>query len=96
MNDPETLSPWYLLEFERKRHQETRKKLEKAEHDRDRYRRRIKFLDGRHEVLCREYRAVSAVNRSLTHTIQVLERRLLCEQAAAQSAEKETGGATGI
>lgn len=36
-----------LLQIERRQHAQTRRKLEKAEHDRDRYRRRINTLtDG--------------------------------------------------
>ena len=85
-----------LLTLERQEHVATRRRLAKAEHDRDRYKRRIRFLDGRHEILSREYRALNTVNRSLIHTVQVLEGRLLCEQTGAQGAEKEPGGAAGI
>ena len=46
-----------LLSIERHLHQETRRKLEKAEHDRKRYARRINFLNTRYEDLCRAYRA---------------------------------------
>ena len=37
-----------LLQLERKAHAETRRRLEKADHDRKRYARRIRFLDSRH------------------------------------------------
>lgn len=51
------------LYLERRAHAETRRKLAKAEHDRDRYGRRIRFLQGRHEILAREYRGYSSRTR---------------------------------
>ena len=40
-----------LLEMERREHQKTKTKLEKADHDRQRYARRIRFLDERYRTL---------------------------------------------
>lgn len=37
-----------LLNVERAAHRETRRKLEKADHDRKRYAKRIRFLQGQH------------------------------------------------
>lgn len=66
-----------LLKTERSNHVKTRKKLEKAEHDRDRYAKRIRFLDGRHTVLCREYHAARKETEILRTAVTLLERRLL-------------------
>lgn len=68
------------LYLERRAHAETRRKLAKAEHDRDRYGRRIRFLQGRHEILAREYRAIRAERDTLDNCVTMLERRLLDEQ----------------
>lgn len=68
-----------LLYLERRAHAETRRKLEKAEHDRDRYARRIRFVQTRHEVLSREFRAIRMERDILNNCIIMLERRLPCE-----------------
>lgn len=78
------------LYLERRAHAETRRKLAKAEHDRDRYGRRIRFLQGRHKILAREYRAIRAERDTLDNCVTMLERRLLDEQPG----EKTTDGAT--
>ena len=70
------------LYLERRAHAETRRKLAKAEHDRDRYGRRIRFLQGRHEI--------RAERDTLDNCVTMLERRLLDEQPG----EKTTDGAT--
>ena len=58
-----------LLSIERHLHQETRRKLEKADHDRKRYARRINFLNTRYEDLCRAYRAKISNLRALIPTV---------------------------
>lgn len=40
-----------LLEMERRGHQKTKRALEKADHDRQRYAKRIRFLDERYRTL---------------------------------------------
>ena len=49
------------------------RRLAKAEHDRDRYKRRIRFLDSRHIVMCREIHALQTINRILITTVETLE-----------------------
>ena len=72
-----------LLGIERAAHTETRRKLEKAEHDRERYARRIRFLQSRHAILSREYNAIRKER-------DVLEVSLVsCEKALNESRSKE-------
>ena len=78
------------LYLERRAHAETRRKLAKAEHDRARYGKRIRFLQGQHEILAREYRAIRAERDALDNCVTIFERRQLDEQAG----EKTTDGAT--
>lgn len=66
-----------LLKAERAAHAETRCKLEKADHDRKRYARRIRFEAGRHAILCQSYRALEVENKMLNSCVTQLERRLL-------------------
>ncbi len=47
-----------LLEQERGLHAETSCKLQKADHDRKRYAKRIRFIQAQHEVLAREFHAL--------------------------------------
>lgn len=47
-----------LLYLERRAHADTRRKLAKAEHDRERYAKRIRFVQARHEILSREFHAI--------------------------------------
>lgn len=49
-----------------------------------------RFLQGRHEILAREYRAIRAERDTLDNCVTMLERRLLDEQPG----EKTTDGAT--
>ena len=58
-----------LFSIERHLHQETRRKLEKADHDRKRYARRINFLNTRYEAICRAYRAEISNLRALIPTV---------------------------
>ena len=60
-----------LLSIERHLHQETRRKLEKADHDRKRYARRINFLNTRYESLYRAYRAEISNLRALIPTAYI-------------------------
>lgn len=66
-----------LLPIERNAHSATRRKLEKADHDRQRYAKRITFLQGRHEILAREYRALKIECNILRAALDSCERRLL-------------------
>ena len=66
-----------LLQLERKAHAETRRRLEKADHDRKRYARRIRFLDSRHAILCAEYRAAVNERDTLKSALTACERSLL-------------------
>lgn len=66
-----------LLTLERREHAATRRKLEKADHDRKRYARRIRFEAGRHATLCQSYRALEVENKMLNSCVTQLERRLL-------------------
>lgn len=70
-----------MLWDERCEHKDTQRKLKKAEHDRDRYFKRIKLLDGKHMALCREYHAVVKEKEILEKTLGVLEKQLIkCEE----------------
>lgn len=66
-----------LLQMERKAHAETRRRLEKADHDRKRYARRIRFMDSRHAILCAEYHAVVNERNTLKSALTACERSLL-------------------
>lgn len=66
-----------LLQLERKAHAETRRRLEKADHDRKRYARRIRFMDSRHAILCAEYHAVVNERDTLKSALTACERSLL-------------------
>ena len=66
-----------LLTMERREHAATRRKLEKADHDRQRYARRIRFLDGRHDALCALYRATKKERDILETALNACERSLL-------------------
>ena len=66
-----------LLQMERKAHAETRRRLEKADHDRKRYARRIRFMDSRHAILCAEYHAVVNERDTLKSALTACERSLL-------------------
>lgn len=68
-----------LLRIERMEHAKTRRKLEKADHDRKRYAKRIRLLDGRHNIICAEYRAVKKENDILKTALAACERSLLCQ-----------------
>lgn len=69
-----------LLYLERRAHAETRRKLHKAEHDRDRYAKRIRFIQARHEILSREFNAMRQERDILDSCVTILERRLNDEQ----------------
>lgn len=55
---------------------EMKKRLQKAEHDRDRYAKRIRFLQLRQEILSREYNAVRVERDILKTALTACERRL--------------------
>lgn len=78
------------LYLKRRVHAETRRKLAKAEHDRERYGRRIRFLQGRHEILAREYRAIRAERNTLNNCVTMLERRLLDGQPGGKATDNAT------
>lgn len=69
-----------LLTMERREHAATRRKLEKADHDRKRYARRIHFLDARHAMLCAVYRATKKERDILETALNACERSLLDEK----------------
>lgn len=75
--EDENLRLQMLLTLERREHAATRRKLEKADHDRKRYARRIRFAAGRHATLCQSYRALEVENKMLNSCVTQLERRLL-------------------
>lgn len=88
-----------LLRQERLLHGETRRKLEKADHDRKRYAKRIRFMDGRHSIMCAHLRASQLENKILDGCVTKLERRLFdgtCGEAAdgtpPASGEQEKNG----
>ena len=90
-----------ILAIERNLHRNTKRKLEKAIHDRKRYAKRIRFLDGRHEVMCHEYHAAQAEIRALKTAVTALEGRLKdCEQGtekgATESGAPAEEAATGV
>lgn len=63
---------------------DTRRKLQKADHDRRRYKKRIRFLDLCHQALCGAYHALLWENEILSHALDVAEKRLM------QNGETET------
>ena len=63
----------YLLYLERAAHSKTRRKLAKAEHDRDRYAKRIRFENLRREQLSREFRALMNERDILVRCVEILE-----------------------
>lgn len=60
---------------------ETQRKLRKADHDRQRYAKRIRFMQARHEILLREYNAVRKERDILQAALTACERRLHDEEA---------------
>ncbi len=54
----------------------TKQQLRKADHDRKRYAKRIRYLEARHEVLAGEYRAVKKERDILQTALTACERRL--------------------
>lgn len=79
----------HRLSLERCLHRETRRKLEKADHDRKRYAKRIRFLDSRYEIICREYHAARAEIRILTTAITSLEERLAVSERGMKRQTEE-------
>lgn len=77
-----------LLYLERRAHAETRRKLAKAEHDRERYAKRIRFIQASRDVLAREFRALRAENQILTTSINSLERVLMHESGTETRSEE--------
>lgn len=53
-----------------------KKRLQKAEHDRDRYAKRIMFLQLRQEILSREYNAVRVERDILKTALTACEKSL--------------------
>lgn len=81
-------NPFELLYLERRAHMHTREKLKKAEHDRERYARRIRLLQGNQVVLSQQLREFRIENDILNHCVNTLERRLLDESRGTQSGEE--------
>lgn len=83
MTETENLE--YLLYLERAAHGKTRRKLAKAEHDRDRYAKRIRFENQRREQLSREFRALMKERDILARCVEILEGMVVnSEPRAAQ------------
>lgn len=78
-----------ILAIERNLHCDTKRKLEKADHDRKRYAKRIRFLDSRHEIICREYQAARSEIRILTTAITSLEKRLAVSEKGMKCQTEE-------
>ena len=53
------------------------RKFRKADHDRQRYAKRIRFLQARHEILSRQYNALRAERDILQSALAACERSLL-------------------
>lgn len=86
---PESERLGTLLAIERNLHCDTKRKLEKADHDRKRYAKRIRFLDSRYEIICREYHAARAEIRILTTAITSLEKRLAVSERGMKCQTEE-------
>lgn len=78
-----------ILAIERNLHCDTKRKLEKADHDRKRYAKRIRFLDSRYEIICREYQAARSEIRILTTAITSLEKRLAVSEKGMKCQTEE-------
>lgn len=52
------------------------RKYRKADHDRQRYAKRIRFLQARHEILSREYNALRIERNILKSALAACERSL--------------------
>ena len=89
-------NPFELLYLERREHMHTREKLKKAEHDRERYARRIRFLQGNQAFLSCELRALRKECEILNHCVDMLERRVLDESRGTQSGEEASAEEAGI
>lgn len=55
----------------------TQRKLRKADHDRQRYAKRIRFLQAQQEILSRQYNALRAERDILQSALAACERSLL-------------------
>ena len=86
---PESERLGTLLAIERNLHRDTKRKLKKADHDRKRYAKRIRFLDSRHEIICREYQAARSEIRILTTAITSLEKRLAVSEKGMKCQTEE-------
>lgn len=53
------------------------RKFRKADHDRQRYAKRIRFLQAQHEILSRQYNALRAERDILQSALAACERSLL-------------------
>lgn len=98
---PESERLGTLLAIERNLHRDTKRKLKKADHDRKRYAKRIRFLDYRHEIMCCEYHAAQAEIHVLKTAVTALEGRLKAyeqgtEKGAAENGAPAEEAATGV
>lgn len=78
-----------LLLVERESHASARKKLEKAKHDRERYAKRIRFMDERHRVLCALYRAKSKECEILESSLHACESVLVGREKLFENEETQ-------
>ena len=65
---------------------ETQRKLRKADHDRQRYARRIRLLQAQQQFLSREYNAMRVERDILKTALESCERRLLDDTGRATEA----------
>ncbi len=65
------------------------RKYRKADHDRQRYARRIRFLQARHEILAREYHALRVERDILKSALAACERRCLVSSTTEFRGGKE-------
>ena len=93
---PMSSNPFELLYLERREHMHTREKLKKAEHDRERYARRIRFLQGNQAFLSCELRALRKECEILNHCVDMPERRVLDESRGTQSGEEASAEEAGM
>lgn len=77
-----------LLYLERRAHMHTRERLEKAEHDRERYARRIRLLQGNQAICSRELQALRMECEILNRCVDMLERRITDESRGTPSGEE--------
>lgn len=77
-----------LYDLERRAHRITRQKLEKAAHDRDRYRRRIRQEQALREGLLKQIKYAKIQAEIMKMYMEILERSATNESIGTASREK--------